>query len=523
MSSQITVSEIETTHDHEHDYSALLIGVRASFDTMTKAHSHLFRTDAEGLNEVYLDALPAERQVHNCHACRTFLTRYGGLVAVSEKGETIPAMWSVDVPEFYQAAFRALAARVMRARIISVFLSKERIWGTPQTGEWSHMAVTPPPGMVYQEHALTAGQAMASAKENFRTVSTALTEFSAPALDQALRVLQADALARSEKFVGPATWLRALHDRPKGRLGENVLWRAIAAAPEGYCHPRDSVIGPLLEDIAADLPFEEIKARFNAKMHPLRYQRPQAAPRAGNIKAAEALVEKLGIAPALERRFARIDEVQTIWRPVPPAETQATGGVFGHLTPRNAGGVAALDIPATTMTWEKFARTVLPEAARIDVRVPARGNFEAYLTAAHDDAPLIFKWGNPFSEYGYHGGSLATQWGLVAGKWTPVLAISPRPNLWGYPKPHLGESLMLVIQGAEDQRTGQGNALFPETLKDELHAVRATIEAYSRAAEIRRTDGQLACGLGLPKIAAECTLRAFTAGAWSVYHIDRWD
>jgi hypothetical protein len=129
-------------------------------------------------------------------------------------------------------------------------------------------------------------------------------------LDQALRLLEADALARSEKFIGPVKWLRALHDRPTGQRGENVLWRAIAAAPEGYCHPKASVIGPLLNDIASGLPFAKIKARFDAKMAPLRYQRPQAAPAALNIKAAEARVEKLAIAPALERRFARIEDLR---------------------------------------------------------------------------------------------------------------------------------------------------------------------------------------------------------------------
>jgi hypothetical protein len=31
--------------------------------------------------------------------------------------------------------------------------------------------------------------------------------------------------------------------RPRGQRGENVVWRAIAGAPEGYCHPKASVIG----------------------------------------------------------------------------------------------------------------------------------------------------------------------------------------------------------------------------------------------------------------------------------------
>jgi hypothetical protein len=42
-----------------------------------------------------------------------------------------------------------------------------------------------------------------------------------------------------------------------------------------------------------------------------------------------------------------------------------------------------------------------------------------------------------------------------------------------------------VIEGAHDSNYKRpGNALFPETLKSELHAVRAIIETYSTSAVI---------------------------------------
>jgi hypothetical protein len=159
----------------------------------------------------------------------------------------------------------------------------------------------------------------------------------------------------------------------------------------------------------------------------------------------------------------------------------------------------------------------------MDIRVPSHGNFEAYLTAANDDAPLIFKWGHPVSGYVYHGGSPAHQWALTYGSWSPVLAVSPRPNLWGEAKSYLGDGQLLVIKGAVDTRDGQGNALFPETLRDDLHGVRATIEAYSKAAAIGRPEGQLACGFGIGKGRANCVLRVFAYGEWASYQIDRWD
>jgi hypothetical protein len=177
-----------------------------------------------------------------------------------------------------------------------------------------------------------------------------------------------------------------------------------------------------------------------------------------------------------------------------------------------------------TMTWEKFARTVLPNAERLEAIAPARGNYRALLTAQHDDAPLIFKWDNPINGYVYHNGSEASRWGLRAGYWTAVVAIVDDPSHRDGDANYLeGDRLMLVLDGAHDSTTGQGNALFPECLRGDLFAVRATVEAYAKRATIGESEGQLASGLDLTKSTAECALRALVAGHWNAYKIDRWD
>ncbi len=524
------VAATSTKESHEHDYSALLASVRKSFDAAIAGQSRLFVTDAADLNELYLNKLPSQRQVHDCSACRHFIQVFGCLVAIGPSGETLPVMWNPEgVPEFYRAAFAAMYERVKRARVTSVFLHNLPVWGTPTTGTWSHMTVDAPPALLYRGRLLTPRQAMASSREDFRTVAAALSDFTAPMLDEALRLLQADALARSDKFIGPVKWLRALHDRPKGRLGENVLWLAVGTAPEGYCHPRASVVGSLLEDIAAGMSFDQIKSRFDAKLAPLQYQRPQVAPSAANIKAAEEIVAKLGIAPSLERRFARLDELPTIWLPATPKETPSGQGIFGHIKPKDSATIPRVDMPATTMTWDKFSRTVLPSAEAVELRVPYVGRFIALTTAANADAPPVLKWDrdedrNPVAWYVYPNGSQAHQWGLQAGTWTKVTGITQFPTQWGTkPMPFLAEGVILVLDGAKDSYTQSGNALFPECLKEELHQVRATIEAYARGAQLSGREEASACGYDVRKGAADCNVRVLVSGVWNTYHIDRWD
>ncbi len=202
-----------------------------------------------------------------------------------------------------------------------------------------------------------------------------------------------------------------------------------------------------------------------------------------------------------------------------------TGGVFGHLTAKGCEPAPTVQLPTLTMTWEKFSRIVLPNVERIEAVAPPLGNYRALLTAQNDDAPLIFKWGNPISGYVYHNGSTASRWGLRPGAWTPVAAIVRDPSQQNGDDAHYlaGDRLLLVLEGARDEGTDQGNALFPECLRGDLFSVRATIEAYSKRAVIGAADGQLASGLDLSRSAANCSLRAFANGAWTAYQIDRWD
>jgi hypothetical protein len=524
-------AKTQTKPKIDHVYDDLLRSVDVRFGIVTSPGGKLFRTDADGLWDVYLKNLPAsERQFHNCHCCRRFIETYGALVAIEPDGSTSPAMWNPKLPgadNIYAASFHALFHKVKNARVASVFFSKETVWGNPTTPGWTHLSVTPPRRLVFHGRLETPGQMMAANKENYRNVMTALAEFKPAMLDEALRVLKAEALNNAEKFIAPVQWLRDLHERPKGKFGENVVWRAIADAPEGYCHPRASMVGSLLEDIQSGLPFQGVKARFDAKVAPLRYQRPQAAPAAGNIAAAEKIVEKLGIARSLERRFARLEDLETIWTPR-DVKPQNRGRVFGHLKAKQETPAAPLSLPCQKMTWRKFSETVLPEAVKIEIRPPYLGSFIAMTAAAHADAPPILKWDredrrNSVAWYFYHQGSTASQWGLAPGEWAKINAVAPLPTMWGdKPMPFISEGVVLVIEGAVDSRNSS-SGLFPEIMRDDLHQIRSVVEAHSRSSRLSGAAEASACGYDLRKNQASCLLRVFVDNAWRKVQIVRWD
>ena len=532
----------DNAHKHgnagDDEYDAYLARLTARFGAAATRHGALFTTDAEGLWDTYLsNFLPVDRQYHDCHACRHFIERFGGLVFIDEDGVASPAMWNGDEATIDSApSVFALQHLVRKARVTGVFLSAEKVLGQPVTGQWHHLSARLPATMVHKHPLLTPGQAMAEKLEDFRNMQRALGDFTAEHVDQALQLLNSDALYRAEKVIGPAQFLRDLitirQEQRNQAQRYNLTWRRIAAAPAGFCHPRSSMIGSLLEDIAAGLDFADVSRKFAAKMHPLQYQRPQAAPSAGAIAAAEAAFAKLGAAGALARRLACVDELQALWKPK-AVEKPAAGGLFGHLKAKGADPApASLRVPAQAMTWDKFRRTVLDDAQRIEVLVPVQaGNWCVFVTAADPNAPPILQWDredarNPVSWYVWTGGAPAGQYGVQGGQYHEVEAVVLKPSMWSVSDAfsHQGKSATFIVRGARESRKA-GAALFPEILRSEFHGMRSVIEAYSRSAEMQGLDQPHAAGLQVSEGANQpLTVRVYGAGPPPMeYRIDRWD
>lgn len=523
---------VPDTFSWSQSYSALLalISARVSAET-----GPLYSTDSAGLDQLYLSHLPVERrQISTCDACKRFLETYGGLVTIDARGRSHALLWDASAaPEGYRDAIGALQRAVNQSAVTGVALLPESTWGKPVTGPWRHLSATPPAALIHRPGVLrNSRQEAAQKREDHAMLGRGLDAFPLELVQRAHTLLTHGKLYRSEACIGVAAWLRDLHQSIREVRGQqardNLLWRAVATAPPGYCHVRSTMIGTLLEDLAADLPFDEIKARFDAKMHPLLYLRPQAPPRAGNVAEAEKIIAALGLEASLKRRFARLDDVVALWQP----PQQARVGVFGHLVTRERAR-EPLDVPATPITWEKFARTVLPTANRVELYTRDKPDAYAALVTAQDPAaPPILQWDtparrNPVSSYVYHGGSPPAAWNLPPNAWVEVTAITLSPHLW-HAAPdqhsHKGKGLFLLLSGAWDTRHTSSGGFFPESLKSDLHPIRATLEAYAKAATIADREQATACGLSLHGTGPWDALVRVTVGdVRTQYTLDRWD
>jgi len=530
-------------------YNDFLEAVKQNFNDILESDAVLFQTDAMNLFADFLNALPAEaRQHYTCRACGNFLNRYGNLVTIDEDGKVVSALWNeYNVPQFFHKAVRTMRKRVELGLVTNVFLSETPKLGNEVTEGWHHLFVRLPRELVKNYSRLqTAEQAMAEKTEDFKMLKNALNDFDKQTVETALTLLRSESLYRSEKVLGVAEWFREVQKavskvRAKSAK-DNIIWKAVSIAPPGFTHIRSSMIGTLLNDIRDGYSYEEVSNRFAEKMNPTKYQRPTASPRYGNIKRGNEIIEKLGLERSLVRRFARVEELETLWTPRVRAKQRPLGGAFGHLTsdddifaPKKTN--KPMQLPGETrMTWEKFYEKVLPGAEKIEFLTQGTGNYSAILTAEYEDAPPIIRWDseerrNSFNWYVYSGGSSASNWKLYPNTYVKVTAVTLQPSAWYEPEKFANQnnSVFFILEGAKDSSKvslygSGGNALFPEVLKSDLHEIRSTIEAYSRNEPVRGYEDASACGIRLQKGSTwNAKFRVTANGVTKLYTLDRWE
>ena len=516
-------------------YDHLLKDICQSFNTVVSLDEPLFTTNTENLYDIFLDGLPEEaRQHYNCHECRRFVNNYGGLVIVDDAGYTHPVMWEILTPDFFHLAIANVSNAVKSAKVTGVFLTSEKRLGIRKTGKWYHMAVDIPNYDIrfkHRDRIFTAGQKMAEKKEDFKMLMNACIKYKKETIESAVNLLQSNSLYRSEKILGIGEKFLELKQYQGKPNFTNIVWKYVATAPAGFCHISSSMIGTLLDDIEDGMDFDTVKRRFDEKMNPTKYQRPKAAPTAQNVARAEEIVAKLGIANSLKRRFARLSELQKVWEPHIEEPKAARGGVFGGIkTKCETNKPNPVIGNGGTMTWDKFSRTVLSKAKKIEMKIGyGRDSFAALVTAEDPEAPPIIQWDtdesrNPFSWYLYNGGTYASDWNLSSGNYVEVTGVVLQPNLWQPGFDHQGKGVMFILKDCKDKRN-RTSGLFPEILRGELREVRATIEAYSKENPLSGEWEADACGLIYQSDHEnwQCNLRVTTDVGVSTYKLDRWD
>ena len=477
----------------------------------------LFLVESADLFDVFIAALPAAlKQHYNCRACRHFVNRSGGLVTIQANGSLASAIWpdssKLAHPALapFAASIAALHNTITSRPVNQALVTTELMLGTATSNGWDHFSIQLQKQRLHSSVIKSADAVRAEYQQEQEMLARGLAEFGMTQLQQAIALLKSGALQRPEKGLPMAEWLLAQSQRlPKldTLSAHNLLWLISRTAPAGFNHVRSGMLGTLLDDIAKSTPQAQLVARWNALTDPSQYMRAQTAPAAGNLRRAETIIAQMEAAGSLQRRYCvRADVTETLWSAMKAAPTpqQSTPSlpVFGHIAPKQkaAQQPQTYDLPAQTMTWEKFSRTLLSDATSIELHVPQKAQLAALVTAVNPEAPPLLQWNNPVSVYAAQSPTQA--WNLQPGSWAAVEFITQMPYHWnGNEAANQKPGVLLALRGCRDAQRTAGGGFLPEFLRSEYREIRASLDAYARAAVVAGRDNAEACGIALMKTA----------------------
>ncbi|KAH0559212.1 hypothetical protein GP486_004278 [Trichoglossum hirsutum] len=485
----------------------------------------VFRVGLGGENpdvvgEEFIAHLPAgEQYLFNCSACKHFMKQWGNLATVDpETGNLTPLFWSGAPPEvgeappaYYQGAVEAVAKLFVGKKVTHEFkVTKEtEAIGLPESGGYMHMHFDFPSEMV--EPKPMPGFSLPDASMLADMLSRVLEDYDSRIIEQTAHLLLDDKLHYANKHKGAIRYLRDLTE--SGALSRrvtddaarhNLIYHYAASAFMGCLNAlRGGAVGSLLSWVKDGWPFDAISSAWNEMAGPSNYMRPSAAPSVGNIASAEKLFADLGITKAdLEREFLtseRIPENAFLWRrPVP----ERPPGLFSQVVPKlgkKAAKGSISGVPPTSISFVKFATTVLPKAEKIEYHLPKAAYAYFFVTGRPGTRPLM-QWHDEANLTSWYTFTVVppynvNSYALTPG-WTSVSQIISFPHMWDHPAayylspdieskpfkhcPH-GNIFLVCLDGIHDNTGVTGLSLFPECMKREFHGVRSTIEAYSNA------------------------------------------
>lgn len=396
------------------DFRTIKRPIEKQLKEMSKGQ--LFKVDVSKdlLWDTYINSFPdeanpmfRERTSHDCNADKNFIRNVGGVVSIVD-GKMI-SIW--DIPEIgnaYDDVVKALSTLVHSAPIHSSWFTTELAYGSKANVDnydlsitWDHFYCEVPVACVFEDAAARIGRF----QNTYGVFLRAMSEFTDSAVAQVIDLCQSS-LYRGEEFLPTVQAFSELrqgfYDYPGDRT--TYCWEKIYS-PAGRI--RNTAIGTLLQDLSEGKDIEFAVAAFETKVAPENYKRTSAVVTPSMIKAAQKTMKEEGLLTALNRRHATEEDL-TI-NNVIFADRQATaameGDVFDDLLEKTGDKVKKADLAkAPAVDIEMFLACVLPNSSSLELLIENSHtrNFMSLVAPQDFDAPMLFKWGNPFS-WAYNG------------------------------------------------------------------------------------------------------------------------
>lgn len=407
--------------------------VTRQFNELSKHQLFCTAVEKEDLWEHYLKSFPLgsdpifrKRTEHDCSCCRQFIKTVGAVVAVIDGNLT--TIWDTEFKDpAYQTVADAMAKLVKSRAIAKPFLHYERQIGIDKNYEedhnkgdgadepkitiWEHFHVqlfnrnTGPE--LYCDKAEIAPK-IGEAQARHDVLLRSLTELTPDAIDTTLDLIAQGTLYRGNEYKHLVVGLKKLRldfDLLVPTEQDTFAWVKAMTLPENQCKIRNTAIGTLLIDLSIGMDLEKAVTRFEKVVAPENYKRTTSLVTKAMVDKARATIAELGLGSALERRYARLTDVNVgdvIFADRKARDVMSGDDVFASVptkasTPKNLDKVESVSI-------EQFIEQIVPRAESIEIMFENQHipKLVSLIAPKHADAKPLFKWSNGFS-WSYNG------------------------------------------------------------------------------------------------------------------------
>ena len=393
--------------------------VAIAFNEMAKGELFITNTPKDLLWDTYLESYDEEeRQIHNCNACKAFITHYGKVVTINPETLEMETFWDNVHVEGYETVAKNLATLIKNSRVNSIFLrSVSDFFGANSNIQrlpdgtittWYHLYVTAPKKYLIKTE--LKGAKLNDAETSAGVLLRSLTEFKDSAFETVLDLIESGNLYRGTEFVASIKEFLELKREESAHYKTGVpITEADIQKRINFCYLhnnshvcklRNTAIGTLLVNLSEDMDLETAVKKYETIMAPTNYKRPNALITKKQVDAARKTVQELGLEESIPRRHARIDDISVNNVLFVNRDTRnlMQDDVFGKLKTQGFSNMKAFK-NSEEINASEFLENVLPNSKEVEVLLTNDliPNLVTLTAPVNKDAKPLFKWNNNFA------------------------------------------------------------------------------------------------------------------------------
>ena len=368
---------------------------------------HYLASFPTGSNPIY-----RERTNHDCSACKSFIRNVGAVVAIID--DKLVSVWNIHPdnidPAYYEVAI-SMKQLIESLPIDNIFRFDCRIQLHATTKEllpdqsiriWNHFSAN-----VHKPFKVIDGseaQQLGEAKQKVESFKRALTELTPSAIETAIDLC--DSIYRGVEFKPIVQAFQEAQTQFNKSSNQDLwLWQNYQSKVTGI---RNTAIGTLLIDLSENIDVEIAVKKFESVVAPANYKRTTAVVTPQMIKSATQTIYDLGLEPALERRYATINDISVtnvLWANKASAAVMKNS-LESILLKEVKPTKVAQSKSTTEITLADFLVNIAPTAQSIELLLENKHtpNLCSLITEATPNSGKLFKWDNSFS-WSYNGGA----------------------------------------------------------------------------------------------------------------------